>query len=94
VIASEIRLHAVKNRYFLLAKNETRDGWRRDWIPILWYDLKILVYMCFFERSSLKAVALLRRDWSKLKAWRREIVRKTRASSAEILDWFTEDLER
>ena len=88
MIPEDVRLHAVKNRYYLLVKNETAAGWRRDWLPILWYDLKILVYMCLFERSSLKALAFLRRDWSKLSSWHREIARKTRVSADGILKWF------
>jgi GT2 family glycosyltransferase len=87
-ISADIRLHAVTNRYFLLAKNETAAGWRRYWPHILWYDLKILVYMCLFERSSLRSVALLWRARSRLMSWRREIAQKTRVPAEEILRWF------
>ncbi len=88
VMSSEIRLHAVKNRYFLLVKNETAAGWRRDWLHILWYDLKILVYMLLFERSSLAALGLLRRALPRLRLWRREIAGRVKVPTSEILAWF------
>ncbi len=92
-VSSEIRLHAVKNRYYLLIKNETSTSWRRDWPPILWYDLKILIYLLLFERSSLQAFVLLRRDWARLKSWRQEIMTKVRVSSGDILKWFQWDVD-
>ncbi len=78
--SAEIRLDAVKNRYFLLLKNETKEGWRRDCLPILWYDLKILVYLLAFERSSIKAFSMLKKNWPRLQEWRREIMKRKRAS--------------
>lgn len=87
-ISSDVKLHAVKNRYFLLMKNETSAGWRRDWPYILWYDLGILIYTCLFERSSLRALALLWQARMRLKSWRTDIRRRTRVSDREILGWF------
>jgi GT2 family glycosyltransferase len=87
-VAPGTRVDAVKNRYLLLIKNETAAGWQRDWLHILWYDLKILGYICLFERSSLKAFSLLRRDWPRARAARREITRRIRVQSADILAWF------
>jgi GT2 family glycosyltransferase len=87
-LSADIRLDAVKNRYYLLLKNELVEGWRRDWTRILWYDFKILVYLMIYERSSLKAFSLLRKDWPRLMEWRREIQKRRRASPQEILTWF------
>ena len=87
-ISSEIKLHAVKNRYFLLVKNETSAGWQRDWPRILWYDLKIFGYVLIHERSSLAALPLLWRNLPRLRSWRSEIARRTRVSSGETLQWF------
>jgi GT2 family glycosyltransferase len=88
VILPSIRVEAVKNRYLLLIKNETALGWRRDWFPILWYDLKILVYICLFERTSLKAMSLLKNAWPQALVKRREIARRIRVQPADILVWF------
>jgi GT2 family glycosyltransferase len=83
-----LRLHAVKNRYLLLFKNESPQGWRRDFLQILWYDLKIFGYLCLFERSSLAALGMVRRAWPRIQAWRREIRRRTRVNPGELLAWF------
>lgn len=83
-----VRLHAVKNRYLLLLKNESSKGWRRDGLQILLYDLAILGYLLLFERSSLKAIQLIRRDWQRIVAWRREIQQKARVLPAEQVGWF------
>jgi len=87
-VAPNIRVHANKNRYLLMIKNETASSWRRDWLPILWYDLKILAYICLFECASLKAFSLLWHEWPRARAWHREIIRRTRVQSADILTWF------
>lgn len=88
VVAPGIRVHAVKNRYLLLLKNETTLGLRRDGLYIAWYDLKILVYICLFERSSFSAFRLLKQNWYRALAWRREIAGRTRVKPLEILHWF------
>jgi GT2 family glycosyltransferase len=87
-LSSEIRLDAVKNRYFLLLKNETKEGWRRDWLPILWYDIKILAYLFAYERTSLKAIGMVKKNWPRLKNWRNEIMNRKRVSPQETLKWF------
>jgi GT2 family glycosyltransferase len=87
-VALAIRVHAVKNRYLLLYKNESPQGWRRDGLPILWYDLKILTYLCLYERTSLYAFKLLRQTWPRTQYWRREIWKRVRVSSDEMLKWF------
>jgi GT2 family glycosyltransferase len=87
-VPSGIRVYAVKNRYLSLIKNETNLGWRRDGLHILWYDLKILMYLLLFERSSLRAFCLLRHDWPRARALHREITGKTRVQPGDILAWF------
>jgi GT2 family glycosyltransferase len=87
-LAPAIRLHAVKNRYLLLARNETLAGWRRDWLPILWYDLEIISYLCLFERSSLAAFGLVNKLWPHLQQWRTEIWKRAKTSPEELLQWF------
>jgi GT2 family glycosyltransferase len=87
-VAPAVRVHAVKNRYLLLYKNESPQGWRRDGLPIFWYDLKILVYLCLYERSSLSAFKLLHKAWRRAQYWRREIWKRVRVNPDEMLKWF------
>jgi GT2 family glycosyltransferase len=87
-MAPAIRVHAVKNRYLLLLKNESRAGWRRDGARILAYDLQILAYLLLFERASLGAIPLLRRAWPRARRWRSEIWRRARTQPEAALEWF------
>lgn len=87
-IASEVRLHAVKNRYLLLLKNEAACTWRRDWLHILWYDLGILGYLLLFERRSLAAMGLLKRCYRRALSWREQTWQRVRVSPAEMFGWF------
>lgn len=88
LVPPAVRVHAVTNRYLLLLKNESRSGWRRDALHILWYDVKILIYLCLFERSSLVALKELRQSWPRAKSWRREIWKRVHVDPKEILRWF------
>ncbi len=87
-ISQDIKLHAVKNRYLMLLKNETKAGWYRDGLQILLYDLKILIYLVLFERSSLSALKLIKKDRKRIISWRKEIASRTQANSSQILSWF------
>jgi len=87
-VSSAVRVHAVKNRYLLLLKNESKAGWRRDGLQIFWYDFKIFIYLCIFERTSLAALGLVRRYWNRALAWRHEIASRSRVDPSCILSWF------
>ncbi len=83
-----LRLHSVKNRYLFMLKNESRQGWQRDCLHILWYDLKILGYILLFEHPSMAAITMVRRAWPRIRSWRREIRKRTRVNPGELLVWF------
>lgn len=87
-VSGEIRVHAVKNRYLMLLQNETAMGWKRDWPWILSYDLRILTYLCLFERQSLGAIGMLRREWASAMRWRRDIQSRSSVDHHCVLDWF------
>jgi GT2 family glycosyltransferase len=87
-VSPAIKVHAIKNRYLLLLKNESKAGWQRDGLQILWYDFKIFFYLCLFERSSLSALGLIRHSWNRALAWRHEIAFRSRVKPHQILCWF------
>jgi GT2 family glycosyltransferase len=87
-IDAETKMHAVKNRYLLLLKNEAPAGLLRDWLHIGLYDLKILTYVLLFERSSLRALPRLRLTWARAMHWRREIHRRAKVAPAQQAAWF------
>ena len=84
----ELRRLAVKNRYLTILKNESRQCWRRDWWRILLYDFMIWGYILIREQSSLGAIPMLRKQWGRALAWRKEIRRRAKASPEEQLSWF------
>jgi GT2 family glycosyltransferase len=90
-VNSTTRTDAVKNRYYLLLKNESKVTFRRDWAQILWYDLQIWIYILLKERSSLKAISLIKKDWPRLLSWRKEIWSHVKVHDEDIQSWFVND---
>lgn len=87
-IATWIRCYALRNRYLLLLKNA--DTWLLllNLLPMLLYDLAILVYVLLWERSSLAAyrdVWLLRR---RMLDKRRRIMQTRRSEASDLRGWF------
>jgi GT2 family glycosyltransferase len=86
-LSPAIRRHSVKNRYLLLIKNELPQTFFRHSPHILFYDLKIMIYLLLFEQSSLLSllslVVLLPRAWR----WRRFIMARRKVDAAYMLKW-------
>ena len=57
MMSQEIKMHAVKNRYLVIVKNDLIDNALRHVVSIMLYDLKIIGYICLFERSSLEGLS-------------------------------------
>jgi GT2 family glycosyltransferase len=88
LIDAETKVHAVKNRYLLLLKNEGPAGLRRDFWRIACYDLELMAYLLLFERSSLVALSRIRQTWTRTMRWRREIRGRARVSPGDETAWF------
>ncbi|MFN8455574.1 MAG: glycosyltransferase family 2 protein [Anaerolineae bacterium] len=86
-LSTEVRLHSVKNRYLLLFKNELGYTFIRQWWPILFYDLKILVYLLLFEQSSLTGLFQALRLLPQTLRWRRFIMAHKQVDGLYMLDW-------
>jgi GT2 family glycosyltransferase len=82
------RRYSVRNRYLLLIKNETMVGLKRDWLPILAYDVGIIGYLLLREPSSLRAFWDLVRLWPGMLKKRRALMQRSRVAPAELLTWF------
>jgi GT2 family glycosyltransferase len=87
-LPAAINMHSVKNRFLIRIKNMTADLYRRHWLAITWRDLCVVGYCVLAEHSSLRAFALLRRNWKRAWAKRRWIQERRRVSDAEIARWF------
>lgn len=86
-ISKDIRMHAVKNRYLLLIKNELLSTFIRHVWHILFYDLKILVYLLLFERSSFKGLFKVITLLPQALRWRRFIMSHKKVNRRYVLAW-------
>lgn len=87
-MSSEIKRQAVKNRYLMMIKNELPGTFWRDWLHILFYDLKILGYILLFEQSSLLAFWDCIRLLPNALRWRKEIQRRRRVEPSYLMSLF------
>jgi GT2 family glycosyltransferase len=85
----EINMHSVKNRFLMRMKNMTPDLYRRNWLSITTRDLIVLGACLVRERSSLKAFWYMARNWRRVIAKRREIMRRKRVKDDYIASWFS-----
>lgn len=85
---------SVANRWRLIVKNEIGAGWRRDWRTILGRDAQILGFCALREQPSLLAVADVVGDAARLRARRRDTMRRRKANDADMLAWFGQESEQ
>jgi GT2 family glycosyltransferase len=93
-LPARINRLSIANRWRMIAKNELAEGWRRDWRAILARDVQILGYCALREQRSLLAVMDVAGDAARLRARRRDVMRRRRADDDEVLDWFGREAER
>ena len=75
-IAPETRLHAVKNSFLLLRKNDDALGLLTDlpwWLP---RQIALFLYVLLFERSSLPAYGFVLRHWGDIRKSPRTVERR------------------
>jgi len=84
----EVNMHGVKNRFLLrLANADWR--WHLGCFPFwLLRDLLVLAACLTVERSSLKALGLLRSLWSSQREKGRWNTRRAKLSTWQLLPWF------
>ncbi len=87
-LPSVINMHSVKNRFLMRIKNMTGDLYRRNFFSITARDLVVLSCCLVREQSSLKALAYVGRNWKRVLAKRREIMRRKRVDDEYIASWF------
>jgi GT2 family glycosyltransferase len=83
-----INMHSVKNRFLMRINNITARLYKQHFWAITSRDL-IVVAGCFLrEWSSLRAFAIVLRDWRKSWHKRQEIMRRRRADDIYMAAWF------
>ena len=86
-LSKGVRLHSVKNRYLLLIKNELGHTFIRHALHILFYDLKILIYLLLFEQSSLLGLYQALRFLPQALRWRKFIMAHKKVDGPYMLAW-------
>lgn len=84
----EVKMHAVKNRYLAILKNDLPSLYLRHLPYILWYDLQILAYLILFERYSLKGIFEVFKKLPSVLRKRRLIMEQKRVTDDYMLQWF------
>jgi GT2 family glycosyltransferase len=85
----EINMHSVKNRFLMRIKNITPDLYRRSWVSITGRDIVVIGACLLREHSSLKAFTFVLRNWKRMLAKRREIMKRRRAQDEYLASWFS-----
>ena len=89
-VAAAVNMHSVKNRWYLRIKNMTPDLYRRHWLAMTARDAVIIAACLLKEWTSLEAFPIVLRNASKMRAKRREIMRRRRASDEYLAKWFSD----
>ena len=84
----QINMHSVKNRFLMRIKNMTGDLYRRNWFSITVRDVVVVCCCLLREHQSLKAFWYLGRNWKRVFAKRREIMKRRRVKDEYIATWF------
>ena len=83
-----LKMCAVRNRYYLLIKNEKMSHILHNFFPIILYDLGIFFYLLLFEWSSLGAYRGVVKNLKTMMEKRKFIQSRAIASQQDIAQWF------
>ena len=87
ILSPIINMHSVKNRFLMRIKNMSFPNYLANIIPITYRDLQIIIYVLFFEHSSIQAfykvISLLLKTIDK----RKQIMEKKKVSNRYIRKW-------
>jgi GT2 family glycosyltransferase len=87
-VSSDLRRLGIRNRYYLIIKNDLLKHFLKDLVPIMIYDLEILFYILLFEQKSLFAYLSLLKNLGKLFTKRKIIQARRRVSDSQMRKWF------
>jgi GT2 family glycosyltransferase len=83
-----INMHSVKNRFLMRIKNMTPDLYRRNFFSITARDVLVIGCCLLREHTSLKAFWYLAKNWKRVWAKRREIMKRRRVNDEYLASWF------
>lgn len=83
-----LRMHSVKNRFLMRAKNMTGGLYRKQWLPVTLRDLLVIGGCLLSEPGSLPAFWQAARCLPRALAKRRHIMSRRKASDDYMAGWF------
>jgi GT2 family glycosyltransferase len=83
-----VRRHSFKNRYLMMIKNDYLSNILRDIFPILWHEIKSIVYVIFREPHLLLAWPQMLIALPGTLKKRAEIMSRAKVSAKEMRKWF------
>ncbi len=87
-LPATVNMHSVKNRFLMRINNISPSLYRRHFFAITGRDAIVIAGCLLREWTSLRAFALVLRNWRKSWGKRREIMRRRRVSDASVAKWF------
>ena len=85
----DINMHSVKNRFILRINNMTPRLYRRFFWSITARDLVVIGYVLLRERSSIRGLAYVVTEFSRLWQKRRIVQARARLADVEMARWFS-----
>lgn len=83
-----VNMHSVKNRILMIYQNESLLGLLKDGFVFVLYDLLILAYVLFKERTSIPAIKYLISHRREINLTRKEIQKSATVAPKLMLKWF------
>jgi GT2 family glycosyltransferase len=87
-LPAAINLHSTKNRFLMRINNMTGGVYRKVLLAATLRDLGVLVYVIAFERSSLRGLAWVLKNFRQLWAKRKTVHARRRAREEDLKHWF------
>ncbi len=84
-----INRYSVRNRFLLRLKNQSAGLVWRFLLPGAWRDAQVVGYVLLREWSSIPGLLDVVRLLPLMLRWRRHVLGRRRATSAEMARWFT-----
>jgi len=84
-----IKIYSYKNHLLLLFKNEFFANFLKYFWPLFWFELKKLIFILFFEPSTLGGLKMFFKQRRRILRKRKYIIKNIRKiTAAELAKWY------
>ncbi len=89
-LPAKINMHSVKNRYLLQIKNHTIKTYLATFPHAFARECIVIAGVLIKEQYSLKGVFFVLKNWKRIIAKRKQVMRKRKVSNIYLANWFRE----